>query len=127
MIIFLIFFVFSCANSAPTFTPRGDSLPDGVVGQAYLAKVEITNAVLFRENIGLDILPIESGLTWKPEVKTLKRRGEDREEEDYHHIIISGKPKDVGKVLIHINGYSMGTSTPGSKIDKVYAIKINKN
>ena len=92
-----------------------------------MAEVEITNAVLFKDNIGVDISPMKSGLRWKPEVIILKKGGQEREEEDYHHIIISGKPKEIGEILIHINGYSMGTSTPGRKIDKVYIIKINND
>lgn len=127
IIVFMIFFVSACANPAPNFSPRGNELPDGIVGQPYLAEVEITNAVLFKENIGVDISPINSGLIWKPEVITLKRGGREREEEDYHHIIISGKPKESGEILIHINGHSMGTSTPGRKIDKLYIIKINNS
>jgi hypothetical protein len=125
IIVFIIFFVSACANPAPDFSPSGNKLPDGIVGQTYLAEVEITNAVLFKENIGVDISPMKSGLRWKPEMITLKRGGQEREEEDYHHIIIGGKPKEIGEILIHINGYSMGTSTPGSKIDKIYIIKIN--
>ncbi|EPJ7881637.1 hypothetical protein M8E06_001300 [Raoultella planticola] len=125
IIVFIIFFVSDCANPAPNFSPRGNELPDGIVGQAYLAEVEITNAVLFKENIGVDILPINSGLIWNPEMITLKRGGREREVEDYYHIIISGKPQENGEILIHINGYSMGTSTPGRKIDKSYIIRIN--
>lgn len=124
IIIFIIFFVSACANPAPNFTPKGSNLPDGVVWQDYLAEIEITNAVLFKKNIDVDISPIDSGLKWKPEVNTLKRGGREREEEDYHHIIISGKPKKIGEILIHIHGYSMGTSTPGSQIDKTYMIRI---
>ncbi|MBM7354597.1 hypothetical protein [Lelliottia amnigena] len=127
VIIFIVFFVFSCANSVPTFSPEGSDLPDGVMGRNYLAEVEITNAVLFKENVNVDISPIGSGLKWEPEVSILKRGGGERGEEDYHHIIISGKPKDAGEIVIHINGYSMGTSAPGRKIDKVYVIRINKD
>jgi len=95
------------------------------VGRDYLAKVEVTNAVLFKENIDVDISPTLSGLKWMPAMNILKRRGGDGKEEDYHHIIISGKPKEAGEILIHINGYSMGTSKPGKKIDKTYVIQIN--
>ncbi|MGQ8777029.1 hypothetical protein ACUTQ5_22050 [Serratia sp. NA_112.1] len=125
VITFIVLFISACANHVPNFSPAGNELPDGVVGQAYFAKVEITNAVLFKENIGVDISPVNSGLIWKPEVITLKRGGQEREEEDYHHIIISGRPKEMGEIMIHINGYSMGTSMPGSKIDKSYIVKIN--
>jgi len=124
-ITFIFLFISACANHAPNFSPRGNKLPDGVVGQVYFAEVEITNAILFKENIGVDISPAKSGLIWKPEVITLKRGGQEREEEDYHHIIISGRPKKIGEILVHINGYSMGTSIPGSEIDKVYIIRIN--
>ncbi|MTH47610.1 hypothetical protein [Intestinirhabdus alba] len=126
IIVFIIFFLFACANPAPNFSPGGNKLPDGTVGQAYFSEVEITNAVVFKENVGVNISPMDSGLRWKPEVITLEREGQKKEEEDYHHIIISGKPKKTGEILIHINGYTMGTSTPGRKIDKVYRIKINR-
>lgn len=124
-IVSIIFFVSACSNPVATFSPSGSNLPDGVVGRAYFGEVEITNTIIFKENIGVDISPIGSGLKWKPEVNTLKKGEEEREEEDYHHIIISGKPKEAGNIHIHINGYSMGASTPGGKIDKVYIIKIN--
>lgn len=127
ILIFIMCFVSACANTAPNFSPKGYDLPDGIVDQVYLAEVEITNAVLFKENIDVDISPRDSGLKWKPEVNTLKRGGQEREEENFHHIIISGKPKEAGEILIHINGYSMGTSAPGSKIDKKYLIKIKRN
>lgn len=54
----------------------------------------------------------------------VEKRGAERVDEDYHYIRISGKPKEVGEVLVHINGYSMGTTAPGSKIDKMYVIKV---
>lgn len=88
-------------------------------------EVEITNVILFKENIGVEISPPDAGLGWNPKVTTLKRGGKEREEEeDYHYIIISGKPKKAGEISVHINGYSMGTMAPGSKIDKKYIIKI---
>lgn len=106
----------------PNFSPKGNELYGGYVGQSYSSEIEITNAILFKENIGVDISPPESGLEWKPKVTTSKRE----EEEDYHYLIISGTPKEAGDVLIYIKGYSMGTSIPGSKINKVYVIKIKK-
>ncbi|RJF58216.1 hypothetical protein D4100_05530 [Serratia inhibens] len=124
---FILLLISACGSTAPSFLPGGNDLPDGIVGQDYLTEVEITNAILFKENIGVDISPPEAGLKWKPKVTTLKRGEAERVEEDYHHIIISGKPKEAGEVLVHINGYSMGTTTPGSKINKVYVIKMKKN
>lgn len=121
---FIIFLISSCGSAAPNVLPGGNNLPDGIVGQDYFTEVEITNAILFKENIGVNISPPNAGLKWSPKVTKLKRGGAERVDEDYHYIRISGKPKDVGEVLVHINGYSMGTMTPGSKIDKVYVIKI---
>jgi|GEM_PF-3513524 len=124
---FIILMISACSSTAPNFLPVGNNLPDGIVGQDYLTEVEITNVILFKENIGVDISPPEAGLKWNPKVTKLKRGGAERIEEDYHYIIISGKPKEVGEILIHINGFSMGTTTPGSKIDKAYVIKIKSN
>ncbi|MBD8165656.1 hypothetical protein [Erwinia persicina] len=121
---FIIFLISACSSTAPSFLPVGNNLPDGMVGQGYLTEIEVTNAILFKENVGVDISPPEAGLKWNPKVTKLKRGGAERVDEDYHCIIISGKPKEVGEILVHINGYSMGTTTPGSKIDKVYVIKI---
>ncbi|PKH22399.1 hypothetical protein CIG19_13950 [Enterobacterales bacterium CwR94] len=125
IILFIVLLISACANPAPNFSPDGNSLPNGIVNQTYFSEVEITNAVLFKENIDVDILPPESGLKWSPEVITLKRGGQEREEADYHRIIISGTPKKIGEILIHINGYSMGTSRPGREIDKTYIIRIS--
>ncbi|WP_312311949.1 hypothetical protein [Atlantibacter sp.] len=109
----------------PKFTPKRSELPEGYVGQNYSSEIEITNAILFKGNVGVIISPSGTGLKWRPKVTTLKVGGREREEEDYHYIIISGRPKLTGNILIHINGYSMGTATPGNKIDKIYTIKIN--
>ncbi|MDF9719211.1 hypothetical protein P4S07_005365 [Serratia marcescens] len=127
IIIFIIFLVSACNSAAPNFLPVGNNLPDGIVDQDYFTEVEITNVILFKENIGVDISPPEAGLKWNPKVTTLKRGGAERVEEDYHYIIISGKPKKAGEILVHINGYSMGIMAPGSKIDKTYVIKIKSD
>lgn len=74
-IVSIIFFVSACSNSVATFSPSGSNLPDGVVGRSYFGEIEITNAIIFKENIGVDISPIGSGLKWNPEVNTLKRGG----------------------------------------------------
>lgn len=124
IIVFIIFFVSACGSSVPRFYPEGNELPAGYVSQNYFFEVEITNVILFKENIGVEISPPDAGLGWNPKVTTLKRGGKEREEEDYHYIIISGKPKKAGEISVHINGYSMGTMAPGSKIDKKYIIKI---
>ncbi|MNG62923.1 hypothetical protein D3C79_211340 [compost metagenome] len=109
----------------PKFSPEGSELPEGYVGQNYSSEIEITNAILFKDNVGVIMSPSEAGLKWRPKVTTLKVGGREREEEDYHYIIINGRPKLAGDILIHINGYSIGTATPGGKIDKKYRIKIN--
>ncbi len=109
----------------PKFSPEGSELPEGYVGQNYSSEIEITNAILFKDNIGVTISPPGVGLKWRPKVTVLKVGGREREEKDYHYIIIIGRPKLKGDILIHINGYSMGTATPGGKIDKKYKIKIN--
>lgn len=114
----------ACGSAGPNLLPGGNNLPDGMVGQEYFTEVEITKAILFKENIGVNISPLNAGLKWNPKIIKLKRVGVERVDEDYHYIRISGKPKEVGEVLVHINGYSMGTTTPGSKIDKVYVIKV---
>lgn len=121
---FVIFLISACGSTGPNFLPGGNNLPDGIIGQEYLTEVEITNVILFKENIGVNIFPPNVGLKWNPKVTKLKRGGVERVDEDYHYIRISGKPKEVGEVLIHINGCSMGTTTPGSKVDKVYTIKV---
>ncbi|EKP1134210.1 TPA: hypothetical protein ACXE54_005981 [Klebsiella michiganensis] len=121
---FIIFLISACGSTAPNFLPGGNNLPDGIVGQDYLTEIEITNVILFKENVGVNISPPNSGLKWNPKVTKLKRGGAERVDEDYHYIRISGKPKEVGEVLVHINGYSMGTTAPGSKIDKMYVIKV---
>jgi hypothetical protein len=121
---FIIFLISACSSTVPNFLPRGSNLPDGIVGQGYLTEVEITNVILFKESIGVNISPPNAGLKWNPKITKLKRGGAERVDEDYHYIRISGKPKEVGEVLVHINGYSMGTTTPGSKVDKVYVIKV---
>ncbi|EPQ0972561.1 hypothetical protein NNU90_002750 [Citrobacter farmeri] len=127
IIFFIIFLISACNSTAPNFLPVGNNLPDGIVGQDYLTEVEVTNVILFKDNVGVDISPPEAGLKWNPKVTTLKRGGAERVDEDYHYIIISGKPKKTGEILVHINGYSMGTMTPGSKIDKIYVIKIKSD
>lgn len=121
---FIIFIISACGGNSPNFLPRGHVLPEGIVGQDYFTEVEITNAILFKDHIGVNISPPNAGLEWNPKVTKLKRGGTERVDEDYHYIRISGKPKEVGKVLVHINGYSMGTMIPGNKIDKVYIIKV---
>lgn len=121
-IVFIIFFISACSNSTPRFYPEGHNLSEGFVGQNYFSLIEISNAVLFKENIGVDIVPMGTGLKWQPKMMTSESGGT---EEDYHYIIITGKPNKSGDILIHINGYSMGTAIAGSKIDKKYIIKVN--
>lgn len=127
IILFIIFLISACNSAAPKFLPVGNNLPDGIVDQDYLTEVEVTNVILFKENVGVDISPPEAGLKWNPKVTTLKRGGAERVEEDYNYITISGKPKRTGEILVHINGYSKGTMTPGRKIDKIYVIKIKSD
>ncbi|MEB7598491.1 hypothetical protein [Raoultella terrigena] len=110
---------------------RQTSYPEGIISltvvvQDYLTEVEVTNVILFKKNIGVNISPPNAGLKWNPKVTKFTRGGAERAGEDYHCIRISGKPKEVGEVLVHINGYSMGTTAPGSKVDKVYVIKVKR-
>lgn len=65
---FIIFLISACSSTAPNFLPVGNNLPDGIVGQDYLTEVEVTNAILFKENVGVDISPPEAGLKWNPKV-----------------------------------------------------------
>ncbi|MCW1877815.1 hypothetical protein OMR58_25590 [Erwinia sp. INIA-01] len=102
----------------PKFYPEGSELPEGYVGKNYSSEIEITNNILFKDNIGVTISPPGVGLKRMPKVNALKVGGREREEEDYHHIIIMGRTKLKLDILIHINGCSMGATTPGGEIDK---------
>lgn len=73
---FIIFLISACGSAAPSFLPGGNNLPDGIVGQNYSAEVEITNVILFKENIGVSISPPDTGLTWNPKVTRLNRGGQ---------------------------------------------------
>ncbi|MDC9606834.1 hypothetical protein [Xenorhabdus griffiniae] len=133
-IILLIFIILtsSCSTISVSVQPKGNYLPDAIVGKSYNASISIVGGPVIVSNEKkftnfVIIEPADSGMEWKPHKKSLVYSGKEESWEDYNHLVISGKPLKSGEIYVTVVGRVYGTMLTGSgKFQKKYTIKVNE-
>ncbi|CDM89667.1 hypothetical protein [Xenorhabdus bovienii] len=133
-IIFLFFIILtsSCSTISVSVQPKGNYLPDAMVGKNYHTSISIVGGPVIvsdekKPTKFVIIEPNDSGIEWKPSKKSLIYSGKEEIWDDYNHLVISGKPSKSGEIYITVIGRVYGTMLNGSgEFQKKYTIKVNE-
>lgn len=74
-IVFIIFLFQHVGILCRNFLRKEVNFLKGILERTIRLKIEITNAILFKDNVVVIISPSEAGLKWRPKVTTLKVGG----------------------------------------------------